>query len=114
MMTHRDWVIVLNRARPGEEWSLSGDTLDGLVWRNGEAPTADELAPFVAEREQELLWEPVKTARNILLAESDWTQAADSPLSDAAKAAWADYRQALRDIPQDFDAPDDVVWPEAL
>lgn len=36
--------------------------------------------------------------RNRLLVESDWTQLPDSPLSKPARAAWADYRQALRDL----------------
>ena len=37
--------------------------------------------------------------RSQLLAECDWTQTADSPLSDEDKAAWATYRQELRDLP---------------
>ena len=40
----------------------------------------------------------VRDRRNKLLAESDWTQMADSPLTDEAKSSWATYRQALRDI----------------
>ena len=34
--------------------------------------------------------------RDRLLAASDWTQTADAPVD---KAAWADYRQQLRDFP---------------
>lgn len=34
--------------------------------------------------------------RDRLLAASDWTQTADAPVD---KAAWATYRQALRDFP---------------
>jgi hypothetical protein len=59
--------------------------------------------------------------RNQLLLESDWTQIPDSPLTDAKKAEWTEYRQALRDviesIPVDdfgavtIDGPDQVVWP---
>ena len=37
--------------------------------------------------------------RDRLLAESDWTQLPDSPLTDSKKQAWATYRQALRDFP---------------
>ena len=37
--------------------------------------------------------------RNLMLTESDWTQANDSPLSDAKKEEWKVYRQALRDMP---------------
>ena len=36
--------------------------------------------------------------RNKKLAKCDWTQAPDSPLSDAKKKEWATYRQALRDL----------------
>jgi len=40
-----------------------------------------------------------KRLRNAKLAQSDWTQANDSPLSDSKKAEWKTYRQALRDLP---------------
>lgn len=40
------------------------------------------------------------TARLGLLQSSDWTQSPDSPLSAESKQAWATYRQALRDLPQ--------------
>jgi len=40
----------------------------------------------------------VRRKRNLLLVDCDWTQAADSPLTDAKKAEWATYRQALRDL----------------
>lgn len=35
--------------------------------------------------------------RDLLLAQSDWTQVADTPVD---KQEWATYRQALRDLPQ--------------
>lgn len=34
--------------------------------------------------------------RDTELARTDWTQVADAPVD---KAAWAEYRQALRDLP---------------
>lgn len=40
----------------------------------------------------------LRMERDRLLLESDWTQGADSPLSDSDKAAWATYRQELRDM----------------
>lgn len=52
-----------------------------------------------------------KDQRNALLAASDWTQAADSPLSDAKKAEWATYRQALRDLPANTSDPANPTWP---
>jgi hypothetical protein len=41
----------------------------------------------------------VRSYRNQLLAESDWTQIADSPLSDTQRLVWRVYRQQLRDYP---------------
>lgn len=47
-------------------------------------------------------WRDVLQKRNNKLTASDWTQAADSPLSNSKKAEWATYRQALRDIPNNL------------
>lgn len=52
--------------------------------------------------------------RNVRLTESDWTQGVDSPLSDAKKAEWTTYRQALRDITTTYPNPtskDQITWP---
>jgi len=46
-----------------------------------------------------------RTTRNKLLADTDWTQMNDSPLSNEDKTSWATYRQELRDL-SDLDA-----WP---
>lgn len=51
----------------------------------------------------------VRAQRNRLLADCDWTQLADST---ADKAAWATYRQALRDITAQAGFPWTVTWPE--
>lgn len=50
----------------------------------------------------------LRKRRDQLLAESDWTQVPDAPVD---KAAWAVYRQALRDLPQNTD-PANPVWPK--
>jgi hypothetical protein len=46
--------------------------------------------------------------RNDMLTTSDWTQLADAPVD---KAAWATYRQALRDIPNQNGFPAVIIWP---
>lgn len=58
----------------------------------------DDASAFFALREE----------RNRRLAASDWTQVADAPV-DAA--AWAAYRQALRDMPGNTLDPRNPVWP---
>lgn len=48
--------------------------------------------------------------RNDLLRSTDWTQVADAKLTGLEKAAWAAYRQALRDLPTLSGFPN-VPWP---
>jgi hypothetical protein len=56
-------------------------------------------------------WEQVRADRNRRLAECDWTQFVDSPLSQELKNAWSEYRQALRNIPSTNTDPTQVAWP---
>jgi len=59
-------------------------------------------------------WLRIRKKRDALLQWCDWTQVNDSPLSDEKKAEWRTYRQALRDLPNDYSAATDkseVVWP---
>ena len=48
--------------------------------------------------------------RNGELARTDWTQVADAPVD---QAAWATYRQALRDLPASNADPRKIVLPVA-
>ena len=55
-------------------------------------------------------WGVVRAERNKLLADCDWTQLPDA---SADAAAWATYRQALRDITSQAN-PFNIVWPEGI
>ena len=52
-----------------------------------------------------------KQWRNQLLSQSDWTQLVDVSLTDEQKEAWAEYRQALRDVTKQPGFPESVEWP---
>ena len=58
-----------------------------------------------------LTWSDIRTKRDQLIRESDWTMVQDATVN---QAAWAQYRQILRDLPQTYASvsPDKVVWPE--
>lgn len=56
-------------------------------------------------------WNIIRTRRDVLINETDWTQVPDSQLPENKKAEFSAYRQELRDIPQTYINPDDVVWP---
>jgi hypothetical protein len=49
-----------------------------------------------------------RAERNGKLAACDWTQVADAPVD---KKAWAEYRQALRDLTDQAGWPSDIKWP---
>ena len=53
--------------------------------------------------------EAMRKQRTEKLKDSDWTQLADST---ADKAAWAAYRQALRDVTAQAGFPWTIEWPE--
>ena len=52
----------------------------------------------------------VRAERNTKLAATDWTQITDAT---ADKAAWAIYRQALRDVTTQAGFPQTITWPDA-
>ena len=52
----------------------------------------------------------VRFKRGKLLVASDWTQVADAPVD---QAAWAAYRQELRDVTSQETFPSEVTWPVA-
>ena len=87
---------------------LAWDTVKGV--QDGEEVTliADD-AKVQAKTAQ--AWSALRTERNARLAASDYTQLQDAHLSAEKKSAWADYRQALRDLPDDVTDPTQVTWP---
>jgi hypothetical protein len=70
---------------------------------------ATELGVTIPDDEK---WFSIRNYRNEMLTKSDWSQLADAPFSAEEKNAWTAYRQALRDLPQDFGNPDEVMFPE--
>ena len=54
----------------------------------------------------------IRARRNILLAASDWTHMVSDRVIEN-QAAWAAYRQALRDITTQAGFPNEVTWPTA-
>lgn len=53
----------------------------------------------------------IRAQHDRLLTACDWTQGSDSPFDATAKAQWAIYRQALRNVPQQSGFPQTIMWP---
>ena len=93
---------------------LSLDMVKGVAAEDGTVTLVEDPTKVQAKTAQ--AWTSLRAERNRRLAASDWTQLADTHLSQEKKDAWAAYRQELRDLPdevtltspQDLDA---VAWP---
>jgi hypothetical protein len=68
-----------------------------------ENKTSEEISAETASKAAQ-----VRAQRDRLLSDSDWTQVADAPVD---KEAWATYRQALRDLPNQAGFPN-VEFPK--
>ena len=66
---------------------------------------------IIDEGEHDFTWDDIRSLRDGELNSTDWRAVKDRTMSQA----WKDYRQALRDLPQDHSTANDAVdnWPEA-
>jgi len=74
------------------------DLIDGVwtqTWSLQELPEQQASNNIRAERDRRLV-------------KSDWSQLSDAPVDSAA---WATYRQALRDLPSQSGFPFNITWP---
>jgi hypothetical protein len=73
-----------------------------------DATAAEQEAAYKAAKDAEQA-KAVRQQRGEKLKDSDWTQVIDAPVD---QAAWATYRQALRDITGQEGFPWAITWPE--
>ena len=86
-------------------FSVIGEGTDGEDIVDWEDPIPVPEAP-------QSLIDSKRARRDLLLADSDWTQLTDSALTEEKKTEWATYRQALRDVPAQDGFPRDITWPD--
>ena len=125
----------LMRANPNVSWPRDMTGFDASDWYcypvqdttqpEATGMVAQRIAPELVSGVWHERWELVEPTpeqveaqanamryeRNEKLASSDWTQVDDAPLTNTQKAAWATYRQALRDITGQPGFPYSVNWP---
>jgi hypothetical protein len=65
---------------------------------------------LVEEGFRDVEWDQIRIRRNAELENTDWRAVKDRTMSQA----WKDYRQALRDLPQDHASANDAAdnWPQ--
>jgi len=83
--------VVFNGTSCVQEWSVSD-------------ASEEEIASRTASQSK-----AVRDDRNQRLTNCDWTQLPDAPVNTES---WSEYRQALRDIPEQANFPWDIIWPD--
>jgi len=113
--SHDEYALALKviASSVGKTFWLSTTTDGSSDWgyHDGSTPpTQAEIEAQIPSAVTAENWKEVRRKRDNKLYNSDWTQSTDSPLSDAKKAEWATYRQALRDVTNQSD-PLNITWP---
>jgi len=64
---------------------------------------------LISSGQHDIDWDKLRRIRDAALEESDWRALKDVVLS----TAWREFRQELRDLPQNFDSANDAAdsWP---
>lgn len=97
-ITDAEHAALINGQSQGKR--IVADAAGRPMLQDPPAPTTAELAV------------QVRADRDRRLTESDWIVTKSAESGVATPAAWATYRQALRDVPAQAGFPSSVTWPQ--
>lgn len=96
----------------------SSEDNDGFIcqtvkadYLSGKFTEIQECPQWKLDIEKDILCSDIKDKRNTLLSATDYLTNNDYPLSEEQKDEIRQFRQLLRDIPQQSCFPENVVWP---
>lgn len=85
---------------PRHDGDIGWTLLESGEWFNPNPPQPRDQAQWA------------RHIRNRILQKTDRYMVPDFSISDTARDQWRQYRQALRDLPQQTGFPDSIVWPQ--
>lgn len=106
------WTEYFNDMASAQAWLATEQTRP--YWQASFTTTFTDTTPLPPTQAQvtSAAWAALRSKRDGLLSACDWTQMQDSPLSANAKQAWASYRTALRQLPDQAGVdPTNPTWP---
>lgn len=109
LQLHGDEAYLAGAINDAENYIENGAAVAMPVKPNQHSEFDFATKTWIDQRTPTTQWREVRQKRNGLLLASDYTQLTDVM---ANKAAWATYRQALRDITAQQD-PFSITWPTA-
>lgn len=105
------WWPIEENAQPLGRFEVCGDETLTVDRERKVVIVTHSVLPMSDDQKNALVAEKasvVRQERNRRLSVCDWTQLPDAPVDSAA---WASYRQALRDITDQAGFPFDIEWP---
>lgn len=86
---------------PGAQWSMNADDYNQLQWSSPDIPkpTKEEVEAKIAELKAAEPMRLLRVHRDKLLAETDWVTMRSYSTNTPVPTEWAEYQQALRDLP---------------
>jgi len=72
---------------------------------------ADTYTVDIIDVSSSLKWDSVRKKRNGLISETDFIVMPDYPINSIKLAEFEAYRQELRNIPQNQNDPDNIIYP---
>jgi len=106
---------------PNSQWMIENENINNIIWLSSDIPqpSAEDIQAKIQELEAAEPMRLLRIERNRRLAETDWiTLKAYSQKQDVSED-WANYMQALRDLPANSEPQLDeqgnltsVTWPE--
>jgi hypothetical protein len=110
-LEHLNIFKVPERAPPEPTLPMSRMILAPPTWEAGELVRQFQEEAYSQDQVDEA-WASLRARRNNNLRATDWSQSVADIDADT-KAAFATYRQALRDLPENTTDPFKVEWPAA-
>lgn len=110
------YIDVINSVIPEDVFEVPEEEYNALFEGQSKGKTIvykSRKLQLVDPEKLEKTWDDIRLRRDTLLANCDWTQMPDSPLSEEMRTKWQVYRQKLRDITTAYSDPNKVVWPLA-
>ena len=110
-----DYVLILTINYAGQEWSMNGNSYEGLVWLSDTTkPTQQELDDLWPTTQETVAKQNCKTQAQEILYKTDWTTIPDVALPEnnpylMNKAEFIAYRNTIRNYA--VNPVVDPVWP---
>lgn len=98
----------IKRLRPDSLFTVyDSGTVEWDESNTANMPSEAEVEESHSIVEIEIEADLVRKERDQIIAKTDWRASSDLTMSQE----WIDYRQALREVPQQSGFPSDITWP---